>query len=185
MARKQTKSAAQTIEGTLTLAALSTRYIAHLEEHGKSAGTCFSYLMELKLAQGELGAETLVSTLTPKAIAEFNTCSRVMTLKSGLAKSQLSIDKTRRVLRLALTWAHASGLLAEPIIDAKKDCLPGAIELASPREVSVESRDVPVADNKSKKSRARKSAITLEVAHDVAVEAADAAESALRANSAA
>ena len=185
MTRKQSKSAAKTIETNLSLAELSTRYIAQMEERGKSAGTCFSYMMELRLAQSVLGANTLVSTLTRGAIAEFNTSPRVMTLKSGLAKSQLSIDKTRRVLRLALTWAHASGLLAEPIIDAKKDVLPGAIELASPREVSVESRDVAAADTKSKKSRARKSAITLEVAQDIAVEAADVAEADLRVDSAA
>ncbi|MCC7014838.1 MAG: hypothetical protein IT454_19910 [Planctomycetes bacterium] len=185
MARKNSKNTANALNSTLTLAELGTRYITQMEERGKSIGTCSSYLMELKLAQSVLGANTLVSTLTNDAIAEFNTSSRVMTLKSGVAKSQLSIDKTRRVLRLALTWAHASGLLAAPIIDAKKDALPGLIEPASPRDENVEAGNISDSNSQSKEVRARKSAITLEVAHEIAVEAADTAELALHAQSAA
>ncbi|MBK8172773.1 MAG: hypothetical protein IPK60_20885 [Sandaracinaceae bacterium] len=131
MARKNSKNTANALNSTLTLAELGARYIAQMEEQGKSVGTCFSYLMELKLAQSELGGETLVSALTSDAIAKFNTCSRVMKLKTGRAKSQLSIDKTRRVLRLALTWAHQAGLVAEAIVDPKTDTLPGASDVGA------------------------------------------------------
>ncbi|MBK8172743.1 MAG: hypothetical protein IPK60_20730 [Sandaracinaceae bacterium] len=98
---------------SITLAELTKRFMVHLDESGKSDGTRFSYLMELKLAQNELGAETQLSALTADAIAAFNASERVTTLKNGKPKSQLSIDKSRRVLRQALTFAHTSGWLAE------------------------------------------------------------------------
>jgi hypothetical protein len=94
-----------------------------MAEQGKSEGTRFSYGMELKLAQAELGSDALVSYLTPESIALFNEAPRVTTLKSGRPKSQLSIDKTRRVLRLALTWAHQEGLIDHAVVDPKKDAL--------------------------------------------------------------
>jgi hypothetical protein len=107
----------------LTLADLAARYLTHMAEQGKSEGTRFSYGMELKLAQAELGSDALVSYLTPESIALFNEAPRVTRLKSGRAKSQLSIDKTRRVLRLALTWAHQEGLIDHAVVDPKKDAL--------------------------------------------------------------
>jgi hypothetical protein len=107
----------------LTLADLAARYLTHMEQQGKSEGTRFSYGMELKLAQAELGSDALVSYLTPESIALFNEAPRVTTLKSGRPKSQLSIDKTRRVLRLALTWAHQEGLIDHAVVDPKKDVL--------------------------------------------------------------
>ena len=107
----------------LTLADLAARYLTHMAEQGKSEGTRFSYGMELKLAQAELGSDALVSYLTPESIALFNEAPRVTRLKSGRPKSQLSIDKTRRVLRLALTWAHQEGLIDHAVVDPKKDAL--------------------------------------------------------------
>lgn len=176
MTRKQSKSAAKTIETNLTLAELGARYIAQMEEQGKSVGTCFSYLMELKLAQSELGGETLVSALTSDAIAKFNTCSRVMKLKTGRAKSQLSIDKTRRVLRLALTWAHQAGLVAQEIVDPKTDALPGASEVgASDATDAKPARNAKTAKKTKDASKSTKSKSAPEVALDVPQAEAEAA----------
>jgi hypothetical protein len=84
-----------------------------MKNDGKSAGTIASYSMELRLAQDELGAETVLSDLTPERVAEFFNSKRVTKLRSGKNKSQLSIDKTRRVLRLALVWAAERGIIAK------------------------------------------------------------------------
>jgi hypothetical protein len=99
--------------GGLTLAQLADGYLAHMAEAGKSPGTCFSYAMELKTAQAELGAETLVAAITPEQVQAFFDSPRVTTLKSGQPKAQPSIDKTRRVLRLALVWAAEQGLIGK------------------------------------------------------------------------
>jgi hypothetical protein len=121
---KKTKNASATIDPTLTLAKLSEMYLEHMEADGKSVGTCFSYTMELKSAIAELGGDTLVSEITPHLIERFNLCDRVMRLKSGKPKAQPSIDKTRRVIRLALTWAEQAGLIAKSPVPSKYDAVP-------------------------------------------------------------
>jgi hypothetical protein len=96
----------------MTLADLCERYIKHLEDDGKSPGTCSSYTAELKLAVKHLGGETQIAAITTEQVAEFFGSKPVVKLRSGKAKSQLSIDKTRRVLRLALVWATEKKWLA-------------------------------------------------------------------------
>jgi hypothetical protein len=97
--------------GIATLADLAAAYAVQMENDGKSNGTIASYSMELKLAQDELGAETPLADLTPAKVETFFNSKRVTKLRSGKQKSQLSIDKTRRVLRLALVWAAERGII--------------------------------------------------------------------------
>lgn len=98
--------------GDITLAELSDRYIAALEAQGKSQGTAFSYRLELALAQKELGAETLLRDLTPQRVQEYFECTRVCKTRGGVLKARVSVEKTKRVLRQALVWAHQAGLIA-------------------------------------------------------------------------
>jgi site-specific recombinase XerD len=104
--------AARKPKGEMTLAELCERYIKHLEEENKSPGTCASYTAELRLAVKHLGGEAHIASLTADQVAEFFGSKPVVKLRSGKAKSQLSIDKTRRVLRLALVWAAEKKWLA-------------------------------------------------------------------------
>jgi hypothetical protein len=110
---KGKKKKAATPSGTATLADIAAGYLAHLETEGKSDGTISSYRMELRAAAIELGEETPIADLTPERVQTFFNCKRVTKLRSGKAKSQLSIDKTRRVLRLALCWAAERGIVAK------------------------------------------------------------------------
>jgi hypothetical protein len=107
---KKTK-ARPNADASLTLEDLCARYIAHLEEVGKSAGTTFSYRLELTTALDELGKDTPVSTLTPTRVLEYFTSDRVMKTRTGIAKARPTFLKTQRVLRLALVWAQDAGLI--------------------------------------------------------------------------
>jgi len=157
---------------SITLAELTTRYTAHMEDAGKSRGTVFSYESELRLAQRELGADLSIGAIAREDIERFNACPRVTILKSGRPKSQLSIDKTRRVLRLALKWAADTKLIeispAEPV------------EQPAPEtpKTRTKKNDVPASEPApaEKKPRKRKQAIVLEVAQADAERAADEAE---------
>lgn len=71
----------------------------------------FSYRLELQLAMSELGAETPLADLSVERVGEFFASPRVTMTRAGRPKSQLSVDKTRRVLRQALTWAESAGLI--------------------------------------------------------------------------
>jgi len=110
---KGKKKRATTPSGTATLADLAAAYLAHMESEGKSDGTISSYRMELRTAAAELGEDTQIADLTPERVQEFFTCKRVTKLRSGKNKAKPSVDKTRRVLRLALVWAADSGILAK------------------------------------------------------------------------
>jgi hypothetical protein len=99
-------------KAALTLAELAEKYLAHMETDGKSPGTCSSYGAELKLAIKHLGGDVQVASITPEQVAEYFDSKPVTKLRSGKKKSQLSIDKTRRVLRLALCYAVERKLIA-------------------------------------------------------------------------
>jgi hypothetical protein len=107
------KKKASTPTGNATLADIAAGYLAHMEEAGKSDGTISSYRMELKTAAAELGEDTPIADITPEKVQAFFDSKRVTKLRSGKNKSQLSIDKTRRVLRLALVWAEERGIVAK------------------------------------------------------------------------
>jgi hypothetical protein len=109
--RKAKKSKATA--SIVTLEQLAERYLAHLEEIGKSQGTLFSYKLEIVVALDELGAKTLVADLTPERVLAFNICDRVMRTRTGVAKARPTFEKTRRVLRQALGFAEETRLIAK------------------------------------------------------------------------
>lgn len=105
--------------GATTLKALADGYVRHLEEDGKSHGTIFSYQMELTLALTQLGPETDAALLTAEQVEKYFQSDAVTKTKKGRTKAKPTVDKTRRVLRLALAWAAEKGLIARsPIADA-------------------------------------------------------------------
>ena len=103
-------------KATTTLGDLCRQYIHHLDEDGKSAGTVSSYTAELKLACKHLGAETVATAITVETVAIYFASDPVTKLRTGKPKAKPSVDKTRRVLRLALLWAAETKLIpAAPI----------------------------------------------------------------------
>jgi hypothetical protein len=176
----------------ITLAELTARYTKHMEEVGKSRGTVFSYESELRLAQRALGEERSIGAITREDVETFNNSSYVTTMRNGCLKSQLSIDKTRRVLRLALKWAAQTGLIAtspaEPIeTDAgEKKGAAKKVDAPAPESTPIkrarkqfgahEREAAGLPPVLARKPRARKQAIVLEVAQDEAERAADVAE---------
>ena len=120
--KKARKKKDAAVPNVATLADLAAAYEVQMESDGKSVGTIASYGMELRLAQDEIGAETPLADLTTEQVEKFFNSKRVTKLRSGKNKSQLSIDKTRRVLRLALVWAADRGIIAKapiPEVEAK------------------------------------------------------------------
>jgi hypothetical protein len=112
--REQPKPTRKSKKATaLTLEDLAGKYLAHLEEVGKSNGTLFSYKLELVTALDEIGRQTKLAELTPTRVLAFFVSDRVMKARTGVAKAAPTYKKTRRVLRLALVWAQDAGLVAK------------------------------------------------------------------------
>jgi hypothetical protein len=107
------KKAKKTTKPDITLEDLAVRYMQHLEDSGKSAGTCFSYRLELTVALEQLGKDTPLSTLTSAKVLDYFVSDRVTRTRAGVQKAKPTIDKCRRVLRMALQWAEDSGLIAQ------------------------------------------------------------------------
>jgi hypothetical protein len=110
--KKKSKKKAKIPSGNATLADVAAGYLAGMEEAGKSDGTISSYRMELKTAMDELGETTPIADITVERVQEYFDSKRVTKLRSGKNKAKPSIDKTRRVLRLALVWAAECGIVA-------------------------------------------------------------------------
>jgi hypothetical protein len=111
--KPKAKKKAKAVSGVATLADIAAGYLANMETEGKSDGTISSYRMEPKTAAAELGEDTAVADITPEKVQAFFESKRVTKLRSGKNKAKPSIDKTRRVLRLALCWAAERGILAK------------------------------------------------------------------------
>jgi hypothetical protein len=77
-----------------------------------------AYKSDLAIAQRVLGAETAIDSLTPQDVQRFNDSDAVLLSRSGAKKAQPTIDRTRRVLRLALDYAEAEGwIVTTPCVE--------------------------------------------------------------------
>jgi hypothetical protein len=111
-ATKKKAKKPKAVTADITLEDLAMRYLAHLEEAGKSNGTLFSYKLELVTALDELGKDTKLADLTPVKVLDYFVSDRVTKTRTGVLKAKPTIDKCRRVLRMALQWAQETGLIA-------------------------------------------------------------------------
>lgn len=105
--------AASAAEVAGSLLGLAQAYAGKMIADGKTAGTVASYKAELALAMKHLGETTRVEDLTFDQVRAYFESKPVTRLRSGREKSPLSVDKTRRVLRLALVWAAEQGWVKE------------------------------------------------------------------------
>jgi hypothetical protein len=102
----------------ITLATLTERYLANLVADQRSDATVGAYKSDLAIAQRVLGAETAIDAITPKDVALFNASDEVLLARSGAEKAKPTIDRTRRVLRLALDYAEAEGwIMTTPCVE--------------------------------------------------------------------
>jgi hypothetical protein len=103
----------QPSEPDMTVTRLAAAYLGHLQDMGKSLATQFSYSMDLGIAKKELGGETRIEDLTLEKVAAFFESPAVTMRKNGKPKTKVTIDKTRRVFRMALAWAEEENLIAK------------------------------------------------------------------------
>jgi hypothetical protein len=96
-----------------SLRAIGNGWLGSLRAAGHTPSTISSYGNDLEIAYEHLGADTAAGTLTEKQIAGFNASKGVTKKANGKPKAQPTILKTRRALRLALTWAAETKLIAK------------------------------------------------------------------------
>lgn len=94
------------------LAEIKAAWIDHLRTSGTSESTCLSYQNDLAVAEKHFGSMDNPGWWTTDDVAKFEASDGVITTKSGRPKAMPTVLKTRRVLRLAVAWAFATGLIA-------------------------------------------------------------------------
>lgn len=113
-------------EGEITLAGLAKRYVVSMQRLGKTESTCASYANDLALAQRVLGEHAVISKITIEDVRRFNESDEVTKLRSGKPRAKPTIDKARRVLRLALCWAAEKKFIDAAPYEAKSGKEDGA-----------------------------------------------------------
>lgn len=96
----------------LTLCDLGATWIEYLKANGATLSTWSGYARDLDVAYGFLDAQRNPAMISTSEVAAYEASDAVTKKKSGAPRAMPTILKTRRVLRLALTWAHGSGRLA-------------------------------------------------------------------------
>ena len=96
-----------------TLGELSEAYLAHLKEQGKKERTLFTYGMDLRDVNGFFGEDKKLTTLRPADFGRFLKSDTLLKLKTGKPKSDITIKKTVRVMRMMLVWAVDTAVLTK------------------------------------------------------------------------
>ncbi|MBK9386514.1 MAG: hypothetical protein IPN34_17005 [Planctomycetes bacterium] len=123
---KSKSSKKPAIKPTWTLTECALAYLESLKVARKSESTVNAYAADLDLATEVLGTETPIAQITLADVERFNASEPVLRTKSGRDKAMPTIERSRRVLRLALVFAEQQGALeSAPIAEkpkrAKKD----------------------------------------------------------------
>ena len=96
-----------------TLGELSEVYLAHLKEEGKTERTLYTYGMDLRDVCGFFGEDKKLAALRPADFGRFLKSDALLKLKTGKPKSEITIKKTVRVMRMMLVWAVDTGVLTK------------------------------------------------------------------------
>lgn len=118
--KPKSKATKKTAKPTLTLTETALAYLESLKAARKSESTISAYASDLDLATEVLGGETPIAAITPADVERFNTSEPVLRTKSGRDKATPTIERSRRVLRLALVFAEQQGAIEAAPIEAKK-----------------------------------------------------------------
>jgi hypothetical protein len=93
-----------------SLRAIGNGWLDHMKAKGSAPSTLSSYAADLDVAH-EFFGDAKATEVTADQIAKFEVSKGVVKKASGKPKAKPTILKTRRALRLALTWAVEKKLL--------------------------------------------------------------------------
>ena len=96
---------------TDTLHEAAQAYLEHLKGEGKKETTLYTYGKDLEQIEAFFGTDRKLTSILAPHVAKFLRSDALLKLPSGKERSKPSVDKTKRVLRMFLVWAHESGLI--------------------------------------------------------------------------
>ena len=94
---------------TETLHEATRDYLEHLARQGKKERTLYTYGKDLEQIEAFFGADRKLTGILAPQVGKFFRSDALLKLPSGKERSQPTVEKTKRVLRMFLVWAHETG----------------------------------------------------------------------------
>jgi hypothetical protein len=94
---------------TETLHQATQAYLEHLRSQGKKERTLYTYGKDFEQIEGFFGSERKLSAILTPHVGKFFKSDALLKLPSGRERSQPTVEKTKRVLRMFLIWARETG----------------------------------------------------------------------------
>ena len=94
---------------TETLHQATQAYLEHLRSQGKKERTLYTYGKDFEQIEGFFGSERKLSAILTPHVGKFFKSDFLLKLPSGRERSQPTVEKTKRVLRMFLIWARETG----------------------------------------------------------------------------
>ncbi|MBU1320580.1 MAG: hypothetical protein KKH67_15485 [candidate division Zixibacteria bacterium] len=89
-----------------TLHQATAAYLKYLKTQGKKEATLFTYAKDLEQIETFFGADRKLSAILPAHVGRFFKSDVLLKLPSGRNRAKPTVEKTMRVLRMFLIWAH-------------------------------------------------------------------------------
>jgi len=99
---------------TETLHQATQAYLEHLRSQGKKERTLYTYGKDFEQIEGFFGSERKLSAILTPHVGKFFKSDALLKLPSGRERSQPTVEKTKRVLRMFLIWASSPGSRKNP-----------------------------------------------------------------------
>ena len=94
---------------TDTLHEAGQAYLEHLKSQGKKERTVYTYGKDLQQIEAFFGADRKLTGILAPHVGKFLRSDALLKLASGKQRAKPTVDKTKRVLRMFLVWAHETG----------------------------------------------------------------------------
>ena len=88
---------------------LARGYLKHLTRQGKKERTLYTYGKDLEQNEAFFGASRKLTGILAPHVGKFFRSDALLKLPSGKERSQPTVEKTKRVLRMFLIWAQETG----------------------------------------------------------------------------
>jgi site-specific recombinase XerD len=96
-----------------TLHAATQGYLEHLRQAGKKERTIYTYAKDIEQIEAFFGGDKPLAAIRTPQVGKFLKSDALLKLPSGKERAKPTVDKTVRVLRMFLVWAHQSGRIAK------------------------------------------------------------------------
>ena len=94
---------------TETLHQATRSYLEYLASQGKKERTLYTYGRDLERIEAFFGADRKLTGILAPHVGKFFRSDALLKLPSGKERSRLTVEKTKRALRMFLVWAHETG----------------------------------------------------------------------------